>query len=125
MIGNPTGMGPAPLSLDRAGTDLGHELLTVAGELDLSNVQGLKDAFTEILTEPGITGLEVDLRLLEFVDSLGIQALLDARRHAISRRIPFSVVNARGTVLRVLTVAGVHDLLVDGHRPAGDPTAPA
>lgn len=104
-------VGSAPLSVTRSVTERGDDCLALAGELDMSNLHRLRDALFGLLDEPGVTAVVVDLTSLDFMDSMGVQALLQAKRLARSRQIRLSVINARGRALRVLTVIGVHDLL--------------
>ncbi len=106
-----TRVGAAPLSMSRTVTEQGMACLAPAGELDMSNLDGFRDTLLGALAEPDLAGVVVDLGALEFLDSMGVQVLLQAKRRALGRQVPFSVVNARGRVLRVLTIIGVHDLL--------------
>jgi anti-sigma B factor antagonist len=111
MVAGRTRVGAAPLSVPRMVTEQGIACLAPVGELDMSNLDGFRDTLLGTLAEPGLAGVVVDLGALEFLDSMGVQVLLQARRRATGRQVPFSVINARGRVLRVLTVIGVHDLL--------------
>jgi anti-sigma B factor antagonist len=111
MVAGRTRVGTAPLSMPRTVTEQGIACLAPAGELDMSNLDGFRDALLGTLAEPGLAGVVVDLTGLDFLDSMGVHVLLQAKRHAAGRQLPFSVINARGLVLRVLTVIGVHDLL--------------
>jgi anti-sigma B factor antagonist len=104
-------IGPAPLQLDRSSDGYGRVCLAVAGELDISNLDRLRQAVEGVLAEPGIAALVLDLRPLDFIDSSGVQVLTRGRRTAVSRGIDFGVINAHGKVLRVLSVLGVHDVL--------------
>jgi anti-sigma B factor antagonist len=107
-------VGAAPLSVTRSATDRGEVCLALAGELDMSNLHRLREPLFGSLDEPGVTGVIVDLADLEFMDSMGVQVLLQAKRHATSRQVGFAVINAGGRALRVLTIIGVHDLLAAG-----------
>jgi anti-sigma B factor antagonist len=111
MVAGRAGLEAAPLSVPRTVTEQGMTCLTPAGELDMSNLDEFRDTLLGTLAEPDLTGVVVDLAALEFLDSMGVQVLLQAKRRATGRQIPFSVINARGRVLRVLTIIGVHDLL--------------
>jgi anti-sigma B factor antagonist len=111
MATNERRVGAAPLSVTRSVTERGEECLTLSGELDMSNLDGFRDTLLGVLAEEGVTGVVVDLAALEFLDSMGVQVLLQAKRRAVGRQVPFSVINASGRALRVLTVIGVHDLL--------------
>lgn len=89
------------------------------GELDLAvadEVSGWLDkAFDE---HPG-KDLEVDLSTLDFLDSSGIRALLNAYRTVTAKGRVFRVVGATGGVREVLEIVHVHELLSTGNHPGG------
>jgi anti-sigma B factor antagonist len=114
------GVSPAPLTLTRTDTGAGKVRLDVAGEADVSNVDRLRDAVTEIIHLPGATELVLDLERLDFIDSLGARALMMAKNLAERQQVRFSVINARGSVLRVLTVLGMYELLSADDRRTGE-----
>jgi anti-sigma B factor antagonist len=105
------GVEPARLELHRSAEGDGRVRLAAAGEVDISNLDGLRQTITGILAEPGLTSLVLDLQPLDFIDSAGVQVLLRAKRIADGRRVAFSVANAHGKVLRVLTILNLHDFL--------------
>jgi anti-sigma B factor antagonist len=111
------GLEPAHLALDRSEEGPGRVRLTATGEIDISNLERLRSTITGVLAEPGLVGLTLDLAPLEFIDSAGVQVLLSAKRAADDGGIAFSVANAHGKVLRVLTILNLHDFLGPaGHR---------
>jgi anti-anti-sigma factor len=93
--------------MERSATSLGQVCLAIAGEIDLSNVERLRETVNAILGTPGVAELVLDLGPLDFIDSLGVRTLVEAKGLADGQRIGFSVVNARDKVLRVLTILGV------------------
>jgi anti-sigma B factor antagonist len=105
------GIESARLELDRSDDGNDGVRLAAAGEVDISNLDRLRETISGILAEPGVTSLVLDLGPLDFIDSAGVQVLLSAKRTAESRRVTFSVVNAHGKVLRVLTILNLHDFL--------------
>jgi stage II sporulation protein AA (anti-sigma F factor antagonist) len=111
MVTEARGLGPAPLRIERSDTGPGRVCLAMAGEVDLSNVERMRAVVTGILHEPGTAELLLDLDQLDFIDSLGVQAMIEARRLADTRQIRFFSINAQGKVLRVLTVLGVYTFL--------------
>jgi anti-sigma B factor antagonist len=113
-------VGPAPLTLTRTDITAGQVRLAIAGEADMSNVDQLRDAVTGILDLPGVTELVLDLEPLEFIDSAGVRALLTAKSLADEQRVRFSVLNARGSVLRVLTIVGMYEVLSADDRRTGE-----
>ncbi len=60
---------------------------------------------------PGVVAVHADLADLDFLDSAGIRALLTAYHHAQMCGRSFTVVRARGTVRRVLEIAGLLQIL--------------
>jgi anti-sigma B factor antagonist len=113
-------IGPAPLELDRSTDGFGRVCLTVAGEIDISNLDRLRDAVSAILAEPDIAWLALDFTPLEFIDSSGVAVLVQAKQAAERRGIEFCVLNAHGKVQRVLAIIGVDKVLSpnDEHRSA-------
>jgi anti-sigma B factor antagonist len=107
------------LELDRADDGHGQVCLSAAGEVDISNLERLREVITGILAEPGLTGLVLDLAPLDFIDSSGVQVLLAAKRAADGRGIAFSLAGAHGKVLRVLTILNLHEFLIDRKSGAG------
>ena len=78
--------------------------LLVFGELDLSTAPELDRALSAEDAD-----IVIDLRGVEFIDSSGIHALLDARR----ARPRLRVENPTPATRRVLDLAGVTQLLID------------
>ncbi|MGC9665857.1 STAS domain-containing protein [Planosporangium sp. 12N6] len=106
------GIGPARLELRRSIDETGQVRLTMIGEVDISNLEQLHTAIHDVVAEPEVTSLVLDLQPLDFIDSAGVQVLLRAKRSAERRRVSFGVVNAHGKVLRVLTILNLHGYLV-------------
>lgn len=82
----------------------------LTGELDLSNAPSLRDDLGEALRHG--TRLIVDLRGLTFIDSSGIQALVETKRSCGQCGIEFAVrLDHDSQVKRMLLLAGVADFL--------------
>ena len=82
---------------------VGHRLVLAAeGEIDLSSVGSLRAAF-ERCTAAGVAEVWLDLTGVEFMDSTGLTALLEARRNGVPQ---LAVICPEGPVRRVLDVAG-------------------
>jgi anti-anti-sigma factor len=91
-------------------------VLELAGFIDLSNVQSLADAISKALSHAA--DLTIDLTHLAFLDSTGLREFAAGYQQAEAAGVGFRVVNAQGTVLAVLRIAGMYDYLNDGvHRP--------
>jgi NADPH2:quinone reductase len=89
------------------------------GELDLAVAAEVSGWLDKALDEHPGKHLEVDLSMLEFLDSSGIRALLNAHISATARGRRFRVVGATGGVREVLEIVDVHDLLAAGNHPGG------
>jgi anti-anti-sigma factor len=74
---------PAPVEIAASEDASGAPLITVAGEVDLSNVRRLEDVINEATAERPHT-LIVDLRGVKFMDSSALHALFKVRKHAAS-----------------------------------------
>jgi anti-anti-sigma factor len=81
--------------------------LAVGGEIDISTVDPLADALTEIIRDRRPVRLDVDFAEVTFLDSSGVAALVAAWRSASADRIGFAVVNCDPNVLRVLEITGM------------------
>lgn len=86
--------------------DDGVVFLTVAGDLDAEGAPVLRLAGQQALTD--FTGtLRIDLSGVEFMDSMGISALVGIRNDSIATRHTLILENPRPQVLRVLEVTGL------------------
>jgi anti-anti-sigma factor len=83
--------------------------MRLLGELDLSNVEQLEEAFRGVEAAEGVEEIILDLGGLEFVDSTGLKLLLElsARSRADSNRLRMR--DAVGQVRRVLEIAGAYE----------------
>ncbi|BCI51009.1 anti-anti-sigma factor [Mycolicibacterium litorale] len=95
-----------PLSLDRTQRDDGTQVLTVAGEIDLSNIDTFRQAITAATADAARTAgaLTVDVSAVEYLDSAAISVLYD-RADDIQRLI------AHDLLMSSLTVSGVTELV--------------
>ena len=85
-------------------------VLSVAGEIDVSNASQLRDALNTAM-ERGTSKLEVDLSGAPYIDSTGIGVLVGAAHRASDAGISFAVVHPQRNVARVLGMLGVNDEL--------------
>ena len=93
------------LTLDTTRSDDATLVLTAAGEIDLSNIDGFNQALTTATTEAASCGarLTVDLTAVDYLDSAAINALynLADHIHLIANRL----------LMRSLTVSGLAELV--------------
>jgi anti-anti-sigma factor len=88
-------------------------VVTAAGEVDLTNAEGLRDALLSALNS-GALGLVVDLTATTFIDSAGVTALVRASRRASATEATVRLAVTATPVLRVLNLVGI-DQLLDVH----------
>ncbi len=87
-------------------SDSGMTCLQIRGAIDLTSRQGLLDAGLEVLSGASLT---LDLDDVEFIDSVGIGAVIELARIAETRGRDFLVSGRSARVERVLTATGLHD----------------
>jgi anti-sigma B factor antagonist len=94
--------------------------IRVAGELDLATVPQLRQVL-DAHARSGQT-MVIDLREIEFIDSMGLAALVRAHHRAIARGAKLELVPASERVHKVFTLTHVDrlfDWVAGGERPAG------
>jgi stage II sporulation protein AA (anti-sigma F factor antagonist) len=86
-------------------------LVTVSGEIDLAGAPILADALAEVLRPPAPQLVLVDLRDVSFLDSSGINALIDAHHQALTSSAHLRICGANQAVSNPLEVMGMTDYL--------------
>ena len=102
------------LTLDTTRRDDGTLVLTAAGEIDLSNLDGFNQALTSATAKAasGRARLTVDLTAVEYLDSAAINALYSFADHIHLIANPL--------LMRSLTVSGLAELVtIDSPPPTG------
>jgi anti-anti-sigma factor len=84
-------------------------VLTLSGELDIGSAQVLEDAVEEACAT-GAKELVLDLCAIDFMDSMGLRALLHARRTCQESDCDYHLTPASRPVQRVLDATGLHGL---------------
>jgi anti-sigma B factor antagonist len=85
-------------------------LVKLAGELDFGSVPALDAAVHRLLSDD-LRRIVLDLADLEFMDSTGIQCLVELSRRSRAEGDPLRIVAPGGEVDRVLRLTGVRDAL--------------
>jgi anti-sigma B factor antagonist len=80
--------------------------LRLVGELDISNTQDLRDCFTA-LAKAGQERIIVDLSELDFIDSMGIGALVGGLKRFRSAGGEFVLRDPSSRVLKVIELTGL------------------
>lgn len=83
-------------------------ILTVAGEIDYSNVRELEDALDKSEVAGGM--IRLDLRRVSFIDSMGLGAILMATVRADERRTRLEIV-VSPFIERLIKAAGLEGRL--------------
>jgi anti-anti-sigma factor len=94
-----------PFDLSEAPLD-GGAVLTVVGELDLETAPELRDRLTAIV-DGGASAVVVDLRQVTFMDSVGLAAILHARKRLARGGRLALVVAPESYAQLVLEIAGL------------------
>jgi anti-sigma B factor antagonist len=90
----------------------GEAIVVLGGEFDLSGTSMFWARVSEALAASP-QSITVDAAGLEFMDSLGLQALMRAREAATEAGVAFRVSEASPAFRRVVELAGVEGLLPD------------
>lgn len=85
-------------------------VLTLSGELDIGSAQILEGTVEEACAS-GAEELVLDLCAIDFMDSMGLRALLHARRTCQETDCAFHLTPASRPVQRVIDAAGLQDSL--------------
>ena len=87
----------------------GSTRLVLQGELDAASAPAANHALLELL-ESRPARVVLDLRELDFIDSMGVKFLIDGRDAARRLGVELALAYEGGVVERVLTVSGVATL---------------
>jgi anti-sigma B factor antagonist len=87
----------------------GRAVICVAGEVDLATAPVLQAAMLAALAAAPVE-LTVDLDAVSFLDSSGIQALLNGWKRAGADGIPFVIASPPAQVRKVLDITGLTEL---------------
>lgn len=86
-------------------------IVVVRGELDCATSGDLRAAITALLNHGGIAAISLDLRALEFLDSIGVGTLVVAQRICQQVGVHLQVTAASNFATRLLHVLGVDEAL--------------
>lgn len=88
--------------------DQDRAVISFAGELDLESAPYLRTLVTDVCREP-LSALEIDLRDVTFIDSVGLSVLLTVRLRLTADGVDVTV-RASDAVNRVFQISGVDEL---------------
>ncbi|MGW3357516.1 STAS domain-containing protein [Streptomyces bungoensis] len=98
----------SPLTITTRDASTG-PVLEIAGELDYANADELRERLTTLALRPG-QRLVLDLSGMEFCDSSGITALINARNHAHAAQADIALAAVPAHTLRVLRIVGLDQI---------------
>lgn len=107
--------------LELRATCNGHEhAMALEGELDMATAPRLIDAI-EAACARGATAISLDLGDLNFIDSTGLRAVLQARDHCAAHSCRFFLVQPLSEpVGRIFEIAGIDISVLEAPKPAAD-----
>lgn len=100
------------LNIDVVAADHGPLYLRVSGDLDGASSAAFRGSLDAVLARG--RAVVVDLTALDFLDSSGLGALLDARRRAHRSGLELRVAGQHGCVARLLRRTGTLTMLTHG-----------
>jgi anti-sigma B factor antagonist len=92
-------------------------MLVPSGDLDLDVLPDLRRLLDNAVAA-GVARIDVDLRLVTFLDSSGLGAFVAAHRAAAARGAVLRLHEPSPLVRTVLEMTNLHDLLVDDAGPS-------
>lgn len=91
-------------------------VLAPHGELDMATAPVLDEVVAGVMSRGQVAAMVVDLAGVQFLDSSGIRALLQARRAATEHGAEFSLVSPNESVTTVLRAAALdHVFEIEGN----------
>ncbi|RZU51172.1 anti-anti-sigma factor [Krasilnikovia cinnamomea] len=106
------------MNVSRHDDGAGAVRLALAGELELSTVDQLREHVTrEFGTVQRPQQLVIDMAAVTFCDSTGLAALIDARATAADHHADFSVINPSRMTRTIMQVTGLLELLTGADEP--------
>jgi anti-anti-sigma factor len=89
----------------------GVALVIPRGELDVAGTPALEAAIADVLDEPEVQGIVIDLSQLEFMDSSGLRAVVLADKRLNEQGVRFALVRGGEPVHRVFELTRMTERL--------------
>jgi anti-sigma B factor antagonist len=100
----------AELSWETEGDGVDELLITLTGELDISNVERFESALMELEGErPALVIL--DLKGVRFIDSTGLSLLLNADARARRQNRHVTIISGNGAARRIMRTVALDQIL--------------
>ena len=99
------------MTIDHARTDKSTVVLTLAGRLDTANALLLEQNLKQWGED--ITGIILDFKELEYISSMGLRVLLQAKKTMKTENRSLTIIQMRDSVREVFEMTGFYSMLVD------------
>ena len=86
-------------------------LVSVSGEVDVSNADVLREEIKKLLADESLAGISVDLGEVPYIDSTGIGVLVGAAHRATEEGRQLVATNVQPNVARIFGMLGVDEIL--------------
>ena len=87
------------------------KVVSIAGEMDESNLESLKPQLDPLLNDMNVKTLLLDLRQLEFINSKGIGYLVSIHTHLSKDQRAIVLAGANEAVMDVISLVGLTSII--------------
>ncbi|MEN6587945.1 MAG: STAS domain-containing protein [Sulfuricella sp.] len=88
----------------------GNARISMAGRFDFNSHRQFREAYQQVLDDPAVKELEIDLGSVDYLDSSALGMLLLLREKTGAANKLLALTNCRGVVQQVLDVANFNKL---------------
>jgi anti-sigma B factor antagonist len=106
---SPAGLNPLQLGLSCRADEDGHQVVSVAGELDIATAEQAYAYISDVIDALGRAPEPVSIELsgLTFCDASGLGALVRIARHARQADRQLRLISARPALLKIIRITGL------------------
>lgn len=84
--------------------------IKMAGRFDFNSHRQFREAYQQVMDNPAVKEIEIDLGAVDYLDSSALGMLLLLREKTAAANKPLALINCRGVVQQVLDVANFNKL---------------
>jgi anti-sigma B factor antagonist len=100
---------PPEFAITEQGSQAGHHVIAVRGEIDLFTAPELKQALTDAI-EGGQRRVAIDLTEVSFLDSTALGVLIGAVKRLRSRGGALAIVNTEPSIAKTFEITGLDQI---------------
>ena len=100
---------PPEFAITEQGSEAGHHVIAVRGEIDLFTAPELKQALTDAI-EGGEHRVAIDLTDVSFLDSTALGVLIGAVKRLRSRGGALAIVNTEPSIAKTFEITGLDQI---------------